>query len=177
MEKGKIISIIVGVLVLGLVIFLVSWTKKPPGSLQGPATGSGGTEVQPGTSAPAPIGVKVPEPNSSAPLNVAKPNLVAPASPGSSSNLRLFNLEIKGDKFTPDTIIVNKGDIVSLTITAVDKNYDFTQPDFGFKKSISKGQTQEIGFQASAVGKFTFFCSACGGPDKGPVGYIIIVAK
>ena len=138
---------------------------------------NGEIQAQPGTRAPAPIDVKVPGSNSLAPPNVAKPTTVVPASPGGSESLRRFSLKIQDDKFSPDTVIVNKGDVIQLSITALDKNYDFTQPDFGFKKSISKGQTQEIGFQASAVGKFTFFCSACGGPDKGPVGYIIIAAK
>lgn len=175
MEKGKIISIVIGVVVLGLIIFLAPWAKRPPGPLQGPE--SGGTQAQPITRARAPIDAKVPESNSSAPSNVAKPNLVTPASPGSSSNFRLFNLKIEGDKFTPDTIIVNKGDVVSLTITAVDKSYDFTQPDYGLKRLMTKGQTGVVEFGAGTAGKFTFFCSSCGGPDKGPVGYIIIVAK
>lgn len=177
MEKGKIISIVVGVLVLGLVIFLVPWAKQPPGSLQEPLPESEGTQTQSKTRAGAPIDAKVPELNSLAPSNVAKPNLVAPASPGASESIRKFSLKIENDKFSPDTVSVYKGDIIQLSITAVDKNYDFTQPDFGFNKSIPKGQTIDGGFQASAAGKFTFFCSACGGPDKGPVGYIIIVAK
>ena len=177
MEKEKIISIAVGFLVLGLVIFLVPWTKQPPGQREGPIIERGGTKLQPTTRTPAPISAIVPESNSSASLNVAKPTVVVPASPGGSESLRRFSLKIQDDKFSPDTVIVNKGDVIQLSITAVDKKYDFTQPDFGFKKSISRGQTQEIGFQASAVGKFIFFCGACGGPDKGPVGYIIIVAK
>ena len=159
MEKGKIISIIVGVLVLGLVIFLVPWVKRPPGSREETREPSGGAPVQSKTMAQAPEDVKVPGSNSLVPSNVAKPSLVAPASPGSSSNLRLFNLKIEGDKFTPDTIIVNKGDVVSLTITAVDKNYDFTQPNLGYKKPIPKGQTGGLQFGATSVGKFTFFCN------------------
>lgn len=177
MEKGKIISIVVGVLVLGLLIFLVLSAKQPPGTREEPLQPNGGAPPQSKTMAPAPKDVRVPELNSSAPSNVAKPTTVAPASPGGSESIRKFDIKIQEDKFSPDTVIVNKGDIIQLSITALDKNYDFTQPDFGFKKSIPRGQTQEIGFQASAVGKFTFFCSACGGPDKGPVGYIIIVAK
>ena len=176
MEKGKIISIVVGVLVLGLVI-LVPWAKRFPGLFQKPTLENGGTESQPGTRTRAPLNAMVPDSNSLVPSNVAKPTTVAPASPGGSESLRRFSLKIQDDKFSPDTVIVNKGDVIQLSITALDKNYDFTQPDFGFKKSISKGQTQEIGFQASATGKFTFFCNACGGPDKGPIGYIIIVAK
>lgn len=169
MEKGKIISIAIGVLVLGLVIFLVLSSRQPPGTREETLAPNGGAPTQSKTI--------VPELNSLAPSNVAKPTLVAPASPGAPESLRKFSLKIENNKFSPDTVIVNKGDVIQLSIIALDKNYDFTQPDFGFKKSIPKGQTQEIGFQASAVGKFTFFCSACGGPDKGPIGYIIIVAK
>jgi len=177
MERKQLTSIVIGVLALGLVIFLVPSAKRLPGTREESLLQGGGTQAEPGTRALVPIDAQVPGPNSLTPSNVAKPTTVVPASPGGSESLRRFSLEIQGDKFSPDTVIINKGDVVELSITALDKNYDFTQPDFGFKKSISRGQTQEIGFQASAVGKFTFFCSACGGPDKGPVGYVIIVEK
>lgn len=148
------------------------WAKNKSGSQVNVGTPAGSN-----TMAPAPIGLTVPGPDSLAAVNVAKPNLVTPASPGSPSNFRRFNLEIKGDKFIPDTVIVNKGDVVDLALTAVDKSYDFTQPDFGLKRSIPKGQTGGLQFGATSAGKFTFFCSACGGPDKGPVGYIIIIER
>lgn len=175
MDKKQLISIVIGVLILGFAVFIVFSTKRPPG---GAVVPGGQTETGVSkTMAPAPIDVKVPEPNSSVPANVAKPSVVTPASPGSPANFRHFNLRIEGNKFIPDTVIVNKGDVVDLAISAVDKNYDFNQPDFGLRKSIPKGQTGGLQFGAISAGKFTFFCSVCGGPDKGPVGYIIIIER
>ena len=69
----------------------------------------------------------------------------------------------------------NRGETVNLSVTAVDANYSFTQPDYGFNDMIAKGKTQTIQFQAMASGNFSFYCSSCGGPLKGPVGHIIIV--
>ena len=74
-------------------------------------------------------------------------------------------------------MVVKQGDTVNLELTAVDANYGFTQPDYGFNAAIPDGKTQTIQFQALNVGNFTFYCASCGGPSKGPVGHIIVVAK
>ena len=110
------------------------------------------------------------------PANVAAPSIVAAAN-ASGSAFRSFEIKVEGGHFTPDTVIVRQGDTVHIDVTGVDRAYDFTQPDYGFKTLLLKGQSKQIEFNASASGKFKFYCAACGGPDKGPVGYIIISPK
>lgn len=122
-----------------------------------------------------PTNVTIPEVNSNAPAEVAKPLSVTSASPGSSASQRSFSISIANDKFEPSTIIAKLKDNITITFTAVDKNYYFTQPDYGFDELIPKGMTKKIGLQLSAPGKFLFYCSGCGGPQDGPVGYLIVV--
>ena len=86
-------------------------------------------------------------------------------------------MKAENNSFIPDTVVVNKGDVVHIDLTAVDKDYAFTQPDYGFDSPIAKGKTRAIEFQAVAGGKITFFCKICGGPEKGPVGYLIVKDK
>lgn len=120
----------------------------------------------------------VPDPDSAnLPSNVAKPQAVAPAGPGGDAKLRSFAISAKGNQFSPNTVIVKVGDTVHLAVAAMDKDYDFTQPDYGFRIPLPKGKAIPIEFQATAAGKFTFYCKSCGGPSKGPVGYLIVAAK
>ncbi len=178
-EKSFIISIVVviAVILLGLIVFggkkssspsPTAQVNKPPAQNQAPSA-----EYQSPTATKAPD-VAVPnETSTNLPANVAKPEIVAPISSGSSSKNRVFEIQVKDGKFIPDTVIVQAGDVVKMNITAVGGNYDFTQPDYGVQYPLPKNKTQLVGFQVTNVGKFTFYCSSCGGPKKGPIGYLI----
>lgn len=126
----------------------------------------------------APKNVAVPEVGTTrVSANIAVPIAVISARPKSASELRSFAIEIARDAFEPDTIIVYEGDIVHMNVLAADKAYDFTQPDYGFKVGIKKGETKVIEFSVSAPGNFTFYCVSCGGPGRGPVGHLIVVHR
>ncbi len=184
-EKNIIIVSIIVILAIGFIAY--GFIKNPPpkdeeltnGLIENPP-GVDSTNPSSAPSTQAPLdnfskGVPVPEMDSkNVPTNIAKPEYVGPSSPGSDSDLRTFQIEIKNNKFTPDTVIVKTGDITKLSFNAIDRSYDVALPDFGLKQSISKGETKIISFQASASGQFKFFCVFCGGPSKGPVGTLII---
>ena len=119
----------------------------------------------------------VPDASSTLPANVAAPQLITQASPNSQSNFRSFTITVSGNEFTPNTVIVNVGDTVHINIKAIDKDYDFTQPDTGLSQPLPKGVDKVVEFQATADGKYTFYCKSCGGPAKGPVGYVTAVPR
>lgn len=171
MTKRVLITVIVAVVIFaGILIF--SFVRSPGGTDTGYNVPGDETELAPITREDAPRNVVVPDAGSeNVPENVAVPQQVSSA-PGFT--LRKFALRIEDGKFSPDTVIVNVGDTVDLSITAVDGDYDFTQPDFGFKAAITRGTTQSIQFGATAAGQFKFFCASCGGPEKGPVGTLVI---
>jgi len=176
-NRRKIILLAVGAAVIVVLIIILLWphAKTVPRSEETPAP-------QSATAAPVPANVNVPNAgDKNVPSGVAVPDIQTSAHPsGGSSSFRQFTISAKNDAenndvFDPATVAVKKGDIVDLEITAVNKNYDFTQPDYGFSAvAVPKGQTTRIQFQALNAGKFTFYCASCGGPAKGPVGYIII---
>jgi len=121
--------------------------------------------------------IQVPEEKSETPKDVAKPVETAPAAVGRDEKFRQFTLEAKGNAFTPNKIIVNQGDSVRIDLTAVDRNYDFTQDDYGIKSAVKRGETKSVYFGATAAGEFVFYCSICGGPDKGARGTITVVPR
>ncbi|MBI4086283.1 MAG: cupredoxin domain-containing protein [Candidatus Liptonbacteria bacterium] len=190
MAGNKNWKIIIAVIAAVLLVLAGWWLYKkqgvsPSGSSDGAgaldsAGGAGDTTVpsQSATRLPASSGISVPNATSSnVPANVAKPSIVTSAAPNSSASFRKFSISAGGGQFIPNTVIVNIGDTVHLDITAVDAGYDFTQPDYGFNIILPKGQAKVVEFQATAEGKYTFFCKACGGPAKGPVGYVVVAPK
>ena len=71
---------------------------------------------------------------------------------------RLFNILISKSGYDPDQIVVNNGDIVGITIIAVDGDYDFDLPAIGGYQFVKRGEKRQIGFQALKTGTFTYVC-------------------
>ena len=183
-ENNKKIVIGVGIAVVVVILAFVVFSGKGgnvnTGNKSGGTAAVGGKAGEPVKSATREAvssNVTVPDASASStvPANVAKPAIVTQAAPGSTSKFRSFSLSVTGGKFVPETVIVNAGDTVHINITATDKDYDFYQPDYGLSTSLPKGIQKVVEFQATAQDKYTFYCQACGGPSKGPVGYVTVV--
>jgi len=173
-EKKQFVFIGLGIVILAAVAY-IAYRSQDPG-IKKDANGQFITRETINTRP------SVPEKDSvSLDESIAKPVSVFPNTPrpGLDKKARIFNLEINEDKFSPDTIIVNDWDSVVINVKAIDKDYDFTQPNLSIKTNIPKGETAIIrnGFGQEGGVKLTFFCSLCGGPGKGPTGQIIIVPK
>lgn len=170
-QNKKSILIISGIVLVLIVVAVVLILAEP---------GSKGKNVQTGdsnkssTMSEVPEGVKVPEVGSEVEKGVAVPEAVAPASTSGSNKFRIFSIKAEGDKYSPNTIIVNVGDIIHINFSAVDKTYDLTIPDYGMKQTAEKGETKILEFQAVNTGKFTYYCEVCGGLKSDAKGYIII---
>ncbi len=173
-----IIAIIIGV-VLGS---SSSSSNYPSGSesQNNPTNASGAPITGPGSSATwneVPKDIVIPDQNtatSSVSKDIAIPSVSIPSAPGVSATLRVFNIKGEGGLFTPSTVAAYTGDTVHINFTAVDKTYDITFPDYNMKQTAQKGQTKVLEFQAQAVGKFAYYCDACGGLNSKALGYIIV---
>ncbi len=176
---------IVVVIVIVVVAFVVvrQWGSSPSTANNNPQ--SAATAGAPSTSAPitathlpVPASVVVPEAGSkNVSPGVAVPQVEAAASPTGDNKYRSFNIIVENGQFMPNTIAVNLGDIVNLEISAVGADYDFTQPDYSISVSVPQNENVRKEFQANVSGKFVFYCSLCGGPAKGPVGYLIVTGQ
>ncbi|MEK7508079.1 MAG: cupredoxin domain-containing protein [Patescibacteria group bacterium] len=182
-DRKKIIWAVVVVFGVVLIISVGGLIRKqnssPSVTPQGQTSGKLSEQIQgPVTREAPPKDIVVPDTDSqNLQQNIAKPEVVSRASQTNNSSYRSFDIKIERDAFMPDTIIVYEGDTTNINVTAVDKDYDFTQPDYGFKVLIKKGETKKIQFGATAAGRFLFYCDSCGGPDKGPRGYVVIASK
>jgi heme/copper-type cytochrome/quinol oxidase subunit 2 len=175
----NVIFIVAAFAVLVVAGFVILFIVTPNGTSHNPVSnGSAGMATSSSSPAPAPIEANVVVPDkgsSSTPQNVATPNVQTQASPSTNASYRSFTVTAQDGFFVPNTIIVKQGDDVDIEITAVGKGYDFTQPDYGLSVKLPEGKTTKVDFGATASGKFTFYCSSCGGPSQGPIGYIEVV--
>lgn len=72
-------------------------------------------------------------------------------------------------RWSPNTIVVNKGDTVVLKVTNPRGNYhSFSIPEFGVSTSMldPRGGTETVEFVADKAGTFTFSCEVPYNPDK-----------
>ena len=106
---------------------------------------------------------------------IAVPSIVTPAAPGAESSFRSFAIRGEGGKFVPAEIIARQNDIVHVTFTAVDKDYDIVFPSYGMRQVAKKGQTKILEFQAVSEGSFTYYCESCGGANGPTKGKVIVV--
>lgn len=173
MGRRNIFIILVLLAVLGLIIWVILAQKNGGGIFSG-LTGPGSSKTATSTWQKDVGNVTVPNKGGTAPSNVAVPQTQTAAGPNTAASYRSFNLSVDSSAWTPNTVIVKKGDTVHLNITTSGSGLDFTQPDYGLKAQLASGKQSIVEFQATASGKFTFYCSACGGPDKGPVGYVVV---
>lgn len=172
----QIVGVVLAIVFITLIGFVVFLYKQKPS--QNSAINSLNGSISITTRTETPNDVAVPDLNAkNVPQNIAAPTTVSPAGLNTSANFRSFAIRVEHNTFAPDTIIVKKDDIVHATFTAIDKDYDFIQPDYGLSIPLPKGKDKVVEFGAVTSGKFTFFCKSCGGPTKGPVGYIVITQK
>ncbi len=185
MSMAKKASIAAGVIVVIAAAIAAGWWWTRSGSA--PGSGNAGNNGTPQavsgaatstTRSAVPANVVVPDKGAtSTPAGLAVPVVQGAGDVSGNVSYRSFAINVANGAYSPDIVAVHQGDTVDLEITAVDANYGFTQPDYGFNATILKGKTQRIQFQALTTGDFTFYCASCGGPSKGPVGHLIVAAK
>jgi hypothetical protein len=177
MSHTRLLQIFVGSLIVVLLIAGIAgyYLGRNNVGMGGPSQDAAGEAARSDTREDVPAGTTVPDPGAQVASNIAVPEGVAPAAPGVDSKKRQFSVEVRGDAFVPDTVIVSRGDIAQINFLAVDKDYDLVQPDYGFSLALPQGEKRLLEAQFPNAGKYVFYCPSCGGPDSGPKGYIIVV--
>jgi len=91
------------------------------------------------------------------------------------SAIKEFSMTAKQWSFTPNTLTVNQGDLVKLSIKSIDVTHGFSIPAFDVDQRINSGQEITVEFVADKKGTFSFACSvSCGAGHAGMTGKIIV---
>jgi len=76
---------------------------------------------------------------------------------------RVINVQMKRFEFDPGTIEVNKGDTVTLNLTAVDVAHGLSIAQYGVNVKAGVGETVSVTFVADKAGSFEMRCNVyCG---------------
>ncbi len=83
---------------------------------------------------------------------------ISPAAP-----VKEFNLEAYQFSYSPETIVVNKGDVVKIHAISRDVPHGFFIKEYGINEKVEKGKVKDIEFVADEAGEFEIICSVyCG---------------
>lgn len=95
----------------------------------------------------------------------------------SSGEVKEFSVVAKQWEFIPNTITVNKGDVVKLSIKSVDVAHGFYLPAFGVSEYLEPGKTVSVEFVADKTGTFPFTCSVYCGIGHGEMKGQLVVKE
>ncbi|MBI2630104.1 cupredoxin domain-containing protein [Candidatus Pacearchaeota archaeon] len=85
------------------------------------------------------------------------------------NNIKEFTLDATRFKYSPDTITVNKGDKVKISINNIDTTHGIRIPNFNVKDN------EKVEFIADKQGEFDFYCTVyCGDKHKEMKGKLIV---
>lgn len=80
-----------------------------------------------------------------------------------TQNAQVIQVTAKKYEFTPNPIVVKRGEPVKLAITALDHDHGFKLEAFHINEKIKKGTTVTVEFTPDKTGSFPFQCSSfCG---------------
>jgi cytochrome c oxidase subunit 2 len=93
----------------------------------------------------------------------------------SSDVFKEFSIEAKQFEFNPNTVTVNKGDKVKLTLTSIDVTHGFAIDEYGISIRLMPQQPEVVEFTADKTGEFVFYCNVpCGPGHKDMRGKLIV---
>ena len=93
------------------------------------------------------------------------------------SKEKVVKVEAKKFVYTPNRIVLKKGQAVVLEITALDFTHGFKIPDWNMRADLVAGQVTKIHLQPDAAGEFDFLCdNFCGTGHEEMSGKIVVEA-
>lgn len=170
MEKKKLYGIIAACLIVACAVVLSLVLKKDAPQGPGQQLPTGEETVQPPT-----LEKEGHIPDVPAGAVVTPPVSEAPAAPDATERFRVYTLVVSKEGYAPNQIVVNKGDVVQLNLTASGGSYDFSMPYTGLSQSVGPGETKQVSFGATSEGTFEFRCNTACPPGKVIRGQLIVL--
>ncbi|MCI0861270.1 MAG: cupredoxin domain-containing protein, partial [Chloroflexi bacterium] len=102
--------------------------------------------------------------------------LIPPTPTPSPQPFQEFNLTAQSFFFTTNSITVNQGDLVRVTVTNLDSEHTFTIDELNVDLTIPALGTATIEFTALPAGTYLFYCGVGGHRGAGMEGAFIVLA-
>lgn len=92
-----------------------------------------------------------------------------------TENVRRFTVNGRNFSFTPETLRVKKGDMVSMTFVSSEGIHDLRIDGYNIgTDQLSQGNAQSVTFAANTAGTFEFYCSVGNHREMGMKGTLIV---
>lgn len=90
---------------------------------------------------------------------------------------RVIEIEARRFRFTPNEIVVKRGEAVTLAFRSVDFVHGFNLPDFGMRADLVPGTLVKVRLRPTRAGRFTFLCdNFCGDGHEEMNGTLVVEA-
>jgi cytochrome c oxidase subunit 2 len=90
---------------------------------------------------------------------------------------KVVKLEAKKFVYTPNRLVLKKGQPVVLEITSVDFTHGFKIPEWNIRADLPPGQVTKVHVNPDTAGEFDFLCdNFCGDGHEGMSGKIVVEA-
>jgi cytochrome c oxidase subunit 2 len=88
---------------------------------------------------------------------------------------KIIKVTAKKFEFSPERIVLKKGEPVTLELTSLDRKHGFAVPELGIHSEIKPGETARVRIVPDKAGTFAFHCDVfCGDGHEGMSGVIVV---
>jgi len=88
---------------------------------------------------------------------------------------RVIEIEARRFRYTPNEIVVKRGEVVTLALRALDFAHGFNLPDLNLRADLVPGQVVSVRIQPMQSGRFAFLCdNFCGEHHEEMSGSLIV---
>jgi cytochrome c oxidase subunit 2 len=101
--------------------------------------------------------------------------LAACGGDGGTDNAQVVAITAQQWSFSPNSIMLAKGQTVDFELTSNDVHHGFNLPDFGVRADVVPGRTSKVRVTFDKAGSFNFHCDYyCGSGHEGMSGQIVV---
>ncbi len=88
---------------------------------------------------------------------------------------RVIDIEARRFRYTPNEIVVKRGEPLTLAFRSIDFVHGFNLPDFGVRADLMPGRITRVRLQPMQAGRFAFLCdNFCGDGHEEMNGTLIV---
>lgn len=88
---------------------------------------------------------------------------------------RIIEIEARRFRYTPNEIVMKRGEVVTLALRALDFPHGFSLPDLKIRADLIPGQVVAVRIQPMQSGRFAFLCdNFCGEHHEEMSGTLIV---
>ncbi len=101
--------------------------------------------------------------------------VILAASSAGADGGRVVRISAKQFEFEPDTVVLKRGESVTIELTSLDRPHGFKVPAFGVRLDALPGETTRIIFVPDKTGRFSWLCDVfCGLDHEGMSGLFVV---